>query len=476
MGKKLKVPASVTPAAAEQPATPAQPTVADQAAELIESDDALDVGADIGKDNVALPFSLSCDNCVAGGGIETPEQAAELGWTGIREDAEGITWNYLGRCPVCAKELAEAGTVQPEIADSDVPVTPSMEAEPVAGKQPAAEVPPPPQPVTANEITTEQRDAYADALHAHWKKHSQWQRDVEAAKESHTSAAIVRSQADDARKLAKKHEDDALEELMGLLNDKPKEPTFAEVVAELVKKRGLGMASDQPVASSPSSTSAAKTSDAWRAVPITKLDLPDKLIERLQEDGLDTIGRLEDRRGEISEGKAKWPKGIGQAKITKIEDAVIAWLTQNRDQAVFQDLQGAAASTSEPGEGEAAAVPHVITGQDEVEAYADAINARAATFDVDDQGAMQNKTGGGYWERGFDHYDAGGELRTCDLPPSPAQDDFIRGWLSAGNLKAREEAGTANNFDEEPPAGEEPELQEAAAGIDGPALFNPDDI
>jgi hypothetical protein len=84
----------------------------------------------------------------------------------------------------------------------------------------------------------------------------------------------------------------------------------------------------------------------------------------------------------------------------------------------------------------------------------------------------------GYWDQGFAHYEAGGELRACELPSgSRAQDDFIRGWLSAGNLKAREEAGTANNFDEEPPAGEEPELQEVAAGgNDQQQLFDPDNI
>lgn len=464
MGRKLKVPVSgVKPAeaVAEQPAaTPAQPTVADQAAELIESDDTADESTAAG--DVHVMFVTGDDDC--------PRSIL---------DNHGEV--VLGMCRVCGRAEAELSepctprTIEPEISGADVPTSVDMPtaeqpAESTASEPAVAAVP---ETVTVNIGSTEQQNAWAKTYQDWWEQFNQWERDVEAAKERHTAAAITQAQIKESHKIAKAAEEEALEELRDLLNEKPAEPSYYDFVAEFARKKTVA----QPVAAEQGvdqPAAPANNSDAWRAVPITKLDLPDKLIERLQEDGLDTMGRLEDRRGEISEGKAKWPKGIGAAKITKIEDAVIAWLTANRDQAVFQDLQGAATTTEQPdfgGESTTDMVP-----ANEAEAYSDAINARAATFDVDDQGAMQDKTGGGYWERGFEHYDAGGKLSECDLPPSPAQDDFIRGWLSAGNLKAREEAGTANNFDEEPPAGEEPELQEAAAGIDGPALFNPDDI
>lgn len=443
MTKKLKVPAGGLASESKPAEAPAESTVADQATAMLESSD------------------------------ETTSE------TVVDQMVDAF--------------IATEST-EPQIADADVPASPALaEGEPPAADTSAAapdiaaadtsgttDTSPPPAEQPTNTITQEQREAYSQALQNHWTRHSKWTCEVEGAKEKHTTAAIVRSQADDARKAAKADEDDALEELMDLLNNEPQEPKFADVVAELVRKRGLGAASDRPAAAN-QPAAPANTSDAWRTAPITGLDLPAKLIERLQEADLGTMGRLEDRRAEIALGREKWPKGIGTAKITKIEDAIIAWLTKNRDQTVFQDLQSAPSTdTAKPtnkrcqhgvpdGECSVCADFRENSGTD-AEAYADAINARAATFDVDEPGALQDKLGAGYWDQGFKHYEAGGELRTCELPPSPAQDDFIRGWLAAGNVKRRDESA----IEEEPPAGEEPELQEV--GVGGPALFNPDDI
>ena len=79
------------------------------------------------------------------------------------------------------------------------------------------------------------------------------------------------------------------------------------------------------------------TDDAWRAAPLSDLHLKTNVHDKLTEAGISTIGQLEDLRADISNRKAKWPKGIGQAKITEVEDAVVAWLTKNRDAAEFQD-------------------------------------------------------------------------------------------------------------------------------------------
>lgn len=480
MGKKLKMPAG---GLASESKPVEAPAVAEQAADILE---AADEQTDSG-DGQPLPFSLSCNHCSAGDGIDSIEQATALGWSSIEEDADGMSWDYLGLCPECLKEqreeeladspAAEQNT-EPEIADDDIPPSPAMAAAADApapdSASPLVEPAPPAAEQPTNAITPEQHTAYGNALQKHWERHLQWTHDVEAAKEKHTSSAIVRSQADDARKLAKKHEDDALDELMSLLNNEPKEPTFAEVVAELARKRPAAAASDRPAEQS-SAPAPANTSEAWRSVPITKLDLPEKLIERLQEDGLNTMGQLEDRRGEISDHKAKWPKGIGSAKITKIEDAVIAWLTANRDQAVFSELQSGQASEQQ-GEAKGGESTVDMVSADDAQSYADAINARAVELDNDEPGMLNPRLGAGNWEQGRDHYYAGGTLSTCELPPSPAQDDFIRGWLSAGK-----EAGEEFVIDEEPPAGEEPELQEVGAANEqsldnGPAIFNPDDI
>lgn len=81
-------------------------------------------------------------------------------------------------------------------------------------------------------------------------------------------------------------------------------------------------------------------SDEWRAADIGDLAIPDGVLEKLRESGVETIGDLEDLRADISNGKAKWPKGIGPAKVTIIEDAVIQWLTVHQDNASGMEENG----------------------------------------------------------------------------------------------------------------------------------------
>jgi len=65
----------------------------------------------------------------------------------------------------------------------------------------------------------------------------------------------------------------------------------------------------------------------WRSRDLGELDgLTENLLDKL---GIETIGELEDLRKDISFGKSKWPKGIGPAAVTKIEDAVLNWLRDN---------------------------------------------------------------------------------------------------------------------------------------------------
>lgn len=71
--------------------------------------------------------------------------------------------------------------------------------------------------------------------------------------------------------------------------------------------------------------------DAWRKAKIEELALPAGLLNKLVEAGIETIGQLEDLRAEIAIGRESWPKGIGVAKITIIEDRVLDWLKDNQD-------------------------------------------------------------------------------------------------------------------------------------------------
>jgi hypothetical protein len=77
---------------------------------------------------------------------------------------------------------------------------------------------------------------------------------------------------------------------------------------------------------------AAAASDAWRSRPTTELGLPPKLTEKLADNGIETIGKLEDQRGSFD--GLRGIKGIGEAKADAIEDAVLAWLSRNRDAGV----------------------------------------------------------------------------------------------------------------------------------------------
>jgi hypothetical protein len=87
---------------------------------------------------------------------------------------------------------------------------------------------------------------------------------------------------------------------------------------------------------SPSQESEVDTQVRYRAVleavGIAELGLPAKVEKKLTEAGAGTIWQLEQLRGEISLGREKWPKGIGAAKITAIEDAVSQWVARNAEQ------------------------------------------------------------------------------------------------------------------------------------------------
>ena len=74
-----------------------------------------------------------------------------------------------------------------------------------------------------------------------------------------------------------------------------------------------------------------KPADAWRAALLAELGLSQKFEELLTGAGVATIGDLEDLRAKIADGKAEWPKGIGEARITELENKVVDWLTENRD-------------------------------------------------------------------------------------------------------------------------------------------------
>ena len=168
-----------------------------------------------------------------------------------------------------------------------------------------------------------------------------WKQRIRAISDELAEAALERLEAESRFKAAKNREKAIVEQLSEVMKEGPRVmPLFDQpsghgvAVADSVAPDAQTWAeSGGPVVIEP------RTDDAWRSVHLSELNLKTKLQERLEEAGIETIGRLEDLRAEISQGREKWPKGIGKAKITEIEDAVIAWLSKNRDAQVLADAQ-----------------------------------------------------------------------------------------------------------------------------------------
>lgn len=70
----------------------------------------------------------------------------------------------------------------------------------------------------------------------------------------------------------------------------------------------------------------------WQDRPLVELvtyGAPKSTIETLVEQGYETIGRFEQLRADIANRREKWPKGIGEAKVTKLENAMVEWGARN---------------------------------------------------------------------------------------------------------------------------------------------------
>lgn len=96
--------------------------------------------------------------------------------------------------------------------------------------------------------------------------------------------------------------------------------------------------------------------DDWESVDIAALNLKPSLATLLREAGYDTIGKLEALRGKF-EGLLSID-GVGRAKADAIEDALLGWLSKNRDAAVLSAAKEKAVA------GEGLALEMAAQGQD----------------------------------------------------------------------------------------------------------------
>jgi hypothetical protein len=97
------------------------------------------------------------------------------------------------------------------------------------------------------------------------------------------------------------------------------------------------------------------------AAKVEELALAPKITEKLQEAGATTIWALETLRGDISQGRKRWPKGTGKKKVTAIEDAISKWVARNADQ--WQAGDGPAAVVRQVGVTATEPVPSIEAQQ-----------------------------------------------------------------------------------------------------------------
>jgi hypothetical protein len=109
---------------------------------------------------------------------------------------------------------------------------------------------------------------------------------------------------------------------------------------------------DRPLFNQPTkadSPAAEPSEEGWRVVDINELCLQASIVEKLAEvANVTTLGGLEDFRAKIALGEVEWPKGIGVAKITAIEESIANFLDEYR----WRDTKEVPVSEPEETDGE----------------------------------------------------------------------------------------------------------------------------
>lgn len=219
------------------------------------------------------------------------------------------------------------------------------------------------------------------------------------------------------------------------------------------------------------SAPAAASDDAWKSRPLSELNLPAGLFDKLIGEGLDTIGRLEQRRADIATGREKWPKGVGTAAITKIEDAVLAWLKVNQhDNATVPEPIEQDAAESAAAESKATPVAHPSTtssttpsgiAANDPEATGTTPAAGKGKPDPGDIGdvagrlmeLIANEAMGEFtnpiYQDGRRAHAEGWVISDCTWTPGPNQDQWLLGYNDAEDEAAADENGDLDSGTED---------------------------
>lgn len=190
----------------------------------------------------------------------------------------------------------------------------------------------------------------------------------------------------------------------------------------------------------------------WQTIKLAALEqhgVSAAVIEKLAENQINTLGELESLRAEISQGKAKWPKGIGEKKITAIENAVVTLLAAHQ----YSDSASVPVTQVDELGGEPASEIADTAGEDyepQIDASTDPtpeaweamshgeqlawLNARCVHLDdADDVNVLdlRNTDSEIQWQEGVDSYSEDDTASNCPYGPGENCDAWLQGWLWA---------------------------------------------
>lgn len=227
---------------------------------------------------------------------------------------------------------------------------------------------------------------------------------------------LARVDAEAVFKTAKAEEKAATEVLRSIADRGPERLPLFEAAQREQAAASVGVSEHVKAAAE------AKKSDAWKSASVTELNLPKGVESKLIGDGIDTIGRLEQRRADVANKREKYPAGIGKAAIDKIENAVLAWLAKNQHADQATEVE----PVEVPAEAAAAAE---ATSDREIDPEIGDVQARLDELygDVD---FMCDRTNGSYGS-GREAYNRGDLVTDCPLTPGDEQDQWLMGWSDA---------------------------------------------
>lgn len=275
------------------------------------------------------------------------------------------------------------------------------------------------------------------------------------AEEQFIELAIDRARLEVALKTAKKLEKDALEELSDLIDQGPQRPISRPTSPPPQRQESQPATTEAtdvaPDSGEITSTAPATESEntAWREASVTQLGLKPSLETLLIEThSIATIGQLVDLQTKIGDRREDWPKGIGEAKITQIEDAMTTWLSRNRDR--VNDSRNVPVTvvdetTSQESEEPETGHADIDAANEEWEAMTteqqcEWLNARCVQVDSDvlDDLDLRGTDSEEQWQEGVEAYDSDDQAHNCPYGPGVDCDAWLQGWLWQGRQDTSE--------------------------------------